>query len=961
MKKLIAALLAVVAVAGAAGWYRFVRPHDRLALARHLMANGDARGAELELRNAVLTDPNNAEAHFRLAEVQLRLGDPYAAEKELVTAREHGWDPHRITPPLTEAILDQGRFQEVLKTNLDGLDPAQQAAVLVSQAEADLALHKDDAARTAAADAQRLAPRSLEAATAVARVARASGDAAGAEKAIALALAINPHAPEALLMRADALAAKGDIVGAIAACDDAVVAAPDSPMPRVRRAELLLDKGDDARAKADIAATLDKFPHSPAALFLQAELDVRSKDYKGADAALQQLGPVLSQLPRGEFLQALVKANLNQPEQAADAATRYLTHAPDDQAGYKLLGQIDLAARRPVEAVDVLNRAVGAGHADSEMLQMLAEAYAQTGAAAQAVQTMQQAIALAPGDTRLLSRLAALRLRTGDPIEAAHDLQHLLEVLPVAATPSVTTSTPATATSSSSSDDQSPTAAQTAAALVIASLQSGNSDQAASALDRLRKSGANPRLVLELDGLIKLARVDLDGARTDFEKAIKSNPEDPAPRLDFARVLELQGKSAQAEMQLEQAVAADKANVAAVGSLVALYLSEDKTDQALAVLQSAHQAFPANPVLVVALADMHTRTKQPQKALELLAPTLNAAQNNSLAPDRATNQSAAFLLLGARERAQLALGQHREASETMREMLALQPANLQLRIQLAKELAEAGNVADAKAMLHEGLASQPGNLPLLQADVQIAAKAGGIQAGLARADELERDAANLPAARMLKGDLYAAEKKFPEAVAAYKSELKDDSSVGLVVRLALAQRAAGNPDEAAATLRNWLGKHPDSVEAQTALASFDLTAHRLDVAKQELNALLAKQPSDATTLNNLAWIAQQQNDLPQARQLAQRAWMLSSTPQSADTLGWIVLAQGQTATALDLLRTAANGMKDDPTIQYHYAVALKDAGQKPEAEAILTKLSNQPVAFDEQDDAKRLLQELTHP
>ena len=38
--------------------------------------------------------------------------------------------------------------------------------------------------------------------------------------------------------------------------------------------------------------------------------------------------------------------NLNQVEQATDAASRYIAHAPRDAAGYKLLARIQTGAGR---------------------------------------------------------------------------------------------------------------------------------------------------------------------------------------------------------------------------------------------------------------------------------------------------------------------------------------------------------------------------------------------------------------------------------------------------------------------------------------------------------------------------------------------------------------------------------------------------------------------------------------
>ena len=288
---LLAVLLVAAAAVAAGGWY-VLRPHDRLAMARSLMAKGDARGAQLELRHVVAADPANAEAHFRLGEVQLRLGDPMAAERELTLAADRGWNAQALAGPMAQTLLMEGRFEDVLKASTAGLNPSQQLDVELARVGAELALKRTGDAQHDAAEAQRLAPHSVEAALAMAQAAQAAGDAAAAGKAVDQALAIDPHAPAALLVRADLLAAQGDRAGALAATDAAVAAAPNFAPARLRRAELLMTTHDNARALPDLDRVLKADPRNVAALFLRAEILAQARDFSGADAALQTIAPV---------------------------------------------------------------------------------------------------------------------------------------------------------------------------------------------------------------------------------------------------------------------------------------------------------------------------------------------------------------------------------------------------------------------------------------------------------------------------------------------------------------------------------------------------------------------------------------------------------------------------------------------------------------------------------------------
>jgi Flp pilus assembly protein TadD len=179
----------------------------------------------------------------------------------------------------------------------------------------------------------------------------------------------------------------------------------------------------------------------------------------------------------------------------------------------------------------------------------------------------------------------------------------------------------------------------------------------------------------------------------------------------------------------------------------------------------------------------------------------------------------------------------------------------------------------------------------------------------------------------------------------------------LAVATAIALNAAGRPADAQQLLRDWLGHEPNNIDALRALSSFNLQNNRTTEAEANLKAVLALQPNDPVALNNLAWIYQASND-PAARPLAQKAYLLAPTPQSADTLGWILAKQGNAKVAVLLLTQAGRNLSTDPTIFYHLAVALNEAGEKDKAIAVLNQVLNAPVEFADKPAARKLLQDL---
>jgi Flp pilus assembly protein TadD len=77
-----------------------------------------------------------------------------------------------------------------------------------------------------------------------------------------------------------------------------------------------------------------------------------------------------------------------------------------------------------------------------------------------------------------------------------------------------------------------------------------------------------------------------------------------------------------------------------------------------------------------------------------------------------------------------------------------------------------------------------------------------------------------------------------------------------------------------------------------------------------------------------------------------------------DTLGWVLLEQGDVQAALPHLEAASAAMPGNPEIQYHVAVALQRSGRASDARAVLEKLLSSNVSFASKAEAEKLLNEL---
>jgi len=435
-----------------------------------------------------------------------------------------------------------------------------------------------------------------------------------------------------------------------------------------------------------------------------------------------------------------------------------------------------------------------------------------------------------------------------------------------------------------------------------------------------------------LAALVKLARRDMDGARAGFADVAQRFPQSVTAPVNLAKVLYLQDKPAEAEAALRGVLARAPAEAQALNPLVAELLRRDRLADAIAAVRAAHTATPDNLALTAAIADLQVRGKDARAAL----PT-------PLLPSQARAQAAGADVEGAKT--------------TLRRYVAAAPLDLEALRSYVELLINGNDIAAAREVLAESLRNTPGNLGMMQAMLLIENRTGGLPAALAKAEELRRTPANLPAAGVLKGDLLMASQRYGDAAAAFAVEQKAAPSTVLAMRQAAALVNGGGQEQAAAVLRGWLAQHPDDADASLMLGGLDISARRLADAETHLKSVLVKRPNDAIALNNLAWVYQQRNN-PEALPLARRAYLLSPTTESADTLGWLLVTTGDAKAGVPLLQQAVAGRAADPTIRYHLAAALNGAGQPDEAVKLLETLSAEPAAFDDKAAARKLLEEL---
>lgn len=547
-------------------------------------------------------------------------------------------------------------------------------------------------------------------------------------------------------------------------------------------------------------------------------------------------------------------------------------------------------------------------------------------------------------------------------------------------------------------------------------LQGGEVEEAAGFADELMQTIPNSPVTQYIQARVEFARGQVDEAESRLETIIASFPT-YAPANQFLGAINAdQGQFGQAEMYLQSAVAQAPAGDQTARILLGqVYLRQEKFDQARVVLTEAFPAAASDAVLF-AIAGQSSRARgETDKALEYFDRSESSPVDNA---EQLYNLANIYASSGELDRAVRVVESYEPTTpdaRTMRSYL-LTMAYVALN-NAAQASAEAAGLADslpdqvwplalqgaialrsgdgdaARSYYSRALDKNPSvpeqtallfNLAQAEAlrqDVEAVEAALERVIGLdptnARANLMlaelalrERDTsaaatylANAPesAARLqLEGQLAFAEGRDSDALELFITNYEQNPSAQSAVLAYSAARRVGEPNPES-WLEDWLEEDPENAEVNFIYGTHILENGGQLEAIDRFETVIAAQPEHAAALNNLAWLYGEAND-PRAIATARRAYDAAPTNGAiADTLGWLLLGEGNAAEAMPVLEQAVAAFPDNPEIRYHRAVALAATGDSATAIAELEAVLGDNTAFPWRADAEARLRQLREP
>jgi len=898
-------------------------PESHIEEAKLALKKSDYKAAVLELKNALQSAPANTEARLLLGQAFQFIGQWANSEKELRKAMEQGAPAEQVLPMLAKALVKTGKYQAMIDLAIPkaGLSSLALAAIQAERATAFMSLNKpteavaaiDQGGKVLAAVGGNAYSNDLQ--LAKVRMAFLNQQPTQALALLEGALQRDAKSTDALYMKAQLLLGEGKAPEALKVYEQITAARPDEIMAHLAIADLKLSVNDMAAAEKALQAAEKVDANNLSVKYTRAKVSHSKGDLNKANEALQQVLRIAPDHLPSLLLNAAVSYGLGNYEQSLKNANRVLGQMPGHLPAAKLVAANELGRGNAKAAMDVLQPLAQAHPQDIGLLSMLGETNLQLGQYDKAAVYLDRAAALQPKDAAIKQRQARVHLAQGQADLAVRELEEAARLSDKAARGDLT--------------------------LITLHMGRKEFDKALQAIATLDKKLPNNPVTSYLRGLALSGKNDRAGARKAFEQAIALRPDFFLAAANLAHLDMAENKPDTARQRFTAILESNAKNTQAMMALAALAEANKANKEALDWLEKAAKADPKAIPPRGELVRYYLADKKPQQALAV------AREAASANPDSAS----ALGLLGT---AQMAAGDKLGALSTFSKASEKAPKSAEAFYELGAAQVVSNRVREGRASFDKALALQPGHVGALDSLLLLDVADRKLERALQRVRAFQAQNPKSPAGFEREGDILFGQKQYVQSAKAYERGLGLGLDLQVFGKMLGALAQSGNQKLADQKLTDLLARFPGDVQVQSFAADYFMSVGRNAESLRLYEGLRQTQPNNPAFLNNSALLYQRLKD-GRAVQTAEQALKLA--PDNAnfmDTLGWILVEQGQAAKAVDLLKQASAKAPKSSSIRYHLAVALARAGNKADAKRELAALLKTGRDFPEAEEARKL-------
>jgi len=898
-------------------------PAKLMQSAKDYMAKSDHVAAIIQLKNALQSQPELAEARFLLGKALLANGDAAGAQIELKKAQEGGYAQDQVLPLLVQVMLAQGQAKAVTDTydQTQLASPDAQAELQTQLAIAWFAQGKADLAQAKLAEALKAQANHVPALLLKARVAASERDFDGALAQVAQILKVAPQNGDAYKLRGDIqLMGLRQADEALASYREAVKLKPNYKDAQASIVRVLLAQNKLPEATTEVEALNKMAAKAPFTLYLQAQLALQKQDLKAAREAAQLLLRATPDNPQALELAGTIEVRANALVQAEAMLAKALSTAPDLMLARRMLTLTYLRSGQVDKAVATLPANIDEIDNDANLLALAGQAFMIQGDQERAQRYFAKAAALDPKDPVKRTSLAMSKVVGGQVDAGFSDLQDIA------------------ASDSGIVADM---------AMINVLARQGKLDEALKAIDQLAKKRVNDPIPSHLRAQVLLKRGDDAGARKAWEKSLEITP-DFFPAISALSEMDLRSNQTDAaQKHYEDLLKRKPDSVQALLGLARVKsIRKASKEEVASLLRKAVDAGPSEVLPRQLLVAHHLRHQEPKLAL-------TAAQNAIAALPKSAE------LLDTLGQAQMAAKEFNQAVSTYGKMAALQPRSTFPHLRMAGAYMTNNDPTGAAQSLRKALEIQPNLVAAQQGLIELAVRDKRVPEALGIAKDIQKQRPQEPVGFALEAEVHMAARNWAAATVAYEQALRlAPDSTDLAVKLHTAHLTAQKTREADVFAASWLRGHPKDLAFNQYLGDRAVAANDLKTAEGYYQKVLSAQPKNAVALNNMAWVASKLGRKDAMSFIDQANQVAPDTPAILDTWAMMLAAEKNFSKALEIQKRAVQLQPDAALFKFNLAQIQIQAGDKAGAKANLQALKQMGNSFNRQAEVDKMLRTL---
>lgn len=850
--------------------------------------------AAIDLKNAIIIQPQDASARFKLGRVYLSTSDYSEAEKELVKAKELGIAEDEIETLIVKAIFYQNDFERVTsrveklseeqrnsKVNLfNYLSNIKSITNFSISSPAEKTMVDDDL--LIAQSYYEFAKGNLEQAMEITNTFKNNDD-EQLEKNILLGLL------NAQMKRYES---------AISAFEKAIKLAPNYYLVYFKLAEvyILANKISDAETLVNKLLTLNS--SNAYSNFLMAQVKFRQENFSQAFSHAEKATQNGIDSIYADLIAGISAYKTDRLETSYRHLNKIHGNLPKDHIGRTILIQVKMRLGYTNEAIELINDFYAEPDIMASIYSEIAEQTLSQGNTKKSKEYLEKSVSLNPENVSSLLKQGFVQLSDND-FDGIATLKKVI--------------------------DKDPMIEEAWMLLTQAYVQKNEIDKAIETAKQFQQ--INPANGLNLEAYIYLQLNKPEKAKPLLEKSLEHDSELPSSKR-FLMLMYAKSKMYEEARKIgEDIVRGNPNNLQYIIEFSNIMIDKEQEEKLETFLKNQILATEANrtAALNIGLALLYQHQGKLKEAVDTLKPYEN------------TQDVRVLFTLG---NIQMITKQYGSAAKTFNSIVKLNNKLINAWIQLLESITYAGQYQLALEKNKEALAIFPNDMNLKFRHIRLLIKNQQIEDAKKQIHLLVSANPNELNIKLLTGELAIAERKFDQAVRDLSEYYTIYPSFETAKTLAHALEEVNRPKEGATYLETELNKLPSRFIETHYVAEYLANNKLYEKSAEYYEAILKVYPDHFVTLNNYANVLIKMEHYEHANEIATKALQINPTsPFALDTVGWTLFVQNKPEESFVYIKKANEILPSNVEIQFHLIenyIKLRDISN---ANAMLKKIS----------------------